>query len=246
VAKEGTLQALSLAHGAAWAVRVERSSLSQLGDRFARKLVRQDRCLGQVLKLLAVVRELAEEGVLETYPRNLRALPVPSEKTVTRLLDAVVPVGKTILIAAFDGGDVVTSIALHRDREGFDRIVGPADVRREIGLTSADWTRNIPGFGRAIELAAGPLAIGAFAQMKTWKHLLGERTPGAWAAAVFARELLLHPVAPAIAIPLGVDAGRAAVAVARDLAARFGVGLPFGFDPLALLRELLDSGRSDP
>jgi hypothetical protein len=276
-AAQGTLEALALAHGAAWALRVERSSLAELGDRFARKLVRQDRFLGQVLKLLTVVRELAEEGAVETYPRDARGLPVPSEKMVTRVIDAVVPVGKTILVGAFDGGEVVTSVALHRDKGGFDRIVGPSDVRRDIGLTSADWTRNVPGLCRAVELSVGRLAIGGFAQMKTWKHLLGDRTPGAWAAAVLSRELILHPVAPAIAIPLGVDAGRAAVAVARDLAARFGDVLlgaspfrrefdrlrdrghgeswhlgephshfPFGFDPLALFRELLSSGRSDP
>jgi hypothetical protein len=268
-AAESSLEALALAQGAAWAVRVERASLVELGDRFARRLVRQDRFLGQILKLLTVVRELAEEGAVETYPRRMRSLPVPSEKMVTRVLDAVVPVGKTILVGAFEGGEVATLVALHRGKGGFDRIVGPSDVRRDIGLTSVDWTRNVPGLCRAVELSVGPLAIGGFAQMRTWKHLCGDRTPGAWAAAVLARELLLHPVAPAIAIPLGVDAGRAAVAVARDLAARFGDALlgasPFrreldrfrdtghgelfrllGFDPLALLRELLGSGRSDP
>lgn len=261
-AAEGSLEALALAHHAAWAIRVDRSSLAELGDRFAWKLVRQDHFLGQILKLLSVVRELAEEGAVETYPRRVRALRVPSEKMITRVVDAVVPVGKTFLVGAFDGGEVVTSVALHRGNGGFDRIVGPSEVRRDIGLTSADWTRNVPGLGRAVELSVGPLAIGAFAQMTTWRHLLGDPRPGAWAAAVLASELLFHPVAPAIAIPLGVDAGRAAVAVARDLAARFGDVLlgtsPFGrelgrfrdrdhgFDPLALLRELLSSGRSGP
>jgi hypothetical protein len=269
VAARTPLEALAVARGAAWAIRVERSALAELSDRFARKLVREDRFLGQALKLLTIVRELAESGALETYPRSVRALPVPSEKMVTRTLDAVVPVGKTILIGAFDGQDVATSVALHRSRDGFDRIVGPAEVRRDLGLVSADWAKNVPGLARAVELSVGPLAIGCFAQMRTWNHLLGDRTPGAWAAAVLARELLLHPVAPAIAIPLGVDAGRAAVAVARDLAARFGGVLSaagpfrqelhrfrdtgqgelfrlFGFDPLALLRELIRSGRSEP
>jgi hypothetical protein len=262
----GPLEDVAVAEGAAWALRVNRAALAELSDRFARRLVREDRFLGQSLKLLAVVRELADEGALETHPRDVRLLPVPSEKIVARSLDVVCPVGRTILLGAFEGGEVLTSVALHRGRGGFDRIVGPSEVRRDLGLVSADWTRNVPGLARAVELSVGPLALGCFAQMKTWKRLASDGAPGAWAAAALGRELLLHPVAPALAIPLGVDVGRAAVAVARDLAARFGDVLSgasplrqelnrfrdagqgelsrlLGFDPFALLRELLGHGK---
>jgi hypothetical protein len=267
VSAEGPLEDVVCGAGVAWGIRMQRPALAELSDRFARRLEREDRFLGQVLKLAATVRELAEMGAIETHPRNVRALPVPSEKTVDRALDVICPPGKAMLVGAFDGGEVLTSVAIHRGRTGFDRIVGPSEVRRELGLVASDWTRNVPGLVRAVELSVGPLALGCFAQMKTWQRLVRDRAPGAWAAAALGRELLLQPVAPALAIPLGVDVGRAAMAVARDLAARFGIvlstgGAPLfqelnrfrdagqnevsrllGFDPFALLRELLTPSR---
>ncbi len=85
-----------------------------------------------------------------------------------------------------------------------------------------------------------------------------------------ARDIVLSPVVPAVAVPLGVDVGRAALATVRDLADRFGatswlsesalfapalermreiapgrgeIERLLGFDPVALLQRLL--GRRD-
>ena len=96
--------------------------------------------------------------------------------------------------------------------------------------------------------------------------------PGTWAAAIAARDVVLHPVVPAVAIPIGVDLTRAAVAVLRDLAGRYGLGTwlgaegrltptvdrmrevatgerdlesVLGFDPIALLREALHEAARD-
>ncbi len=263
------LGALAKGHGARWAVRLDRAVLLRLEELFARRIVRSDDLLGQALKLAALVRELAEEGLIETYPRDARALPIVKERLALRALDAACAPGKTILFAAFDEGDVWTSLSLHRGDRGFDRVVGPATARHEMGLVSGDWTRDSRGFSRAIELSVGPISLGCFAQTTTWERLLHDASPGAWAAAVAAREMLFHPVLPAVAIPLGVDIGRAAVAAARELAARWGVPSllgaesPFrpavdrarelagsaeverllGFDPLALLSELLSPNR---
>ena len=48
------------------------------------------------------------------------------------------------------------------------------------------------------------------------------RTPGAWAAAVAAREVVVSPVTPGVVLPLGLDAGRVAFRELRSLAARLG------------------------
>jgi hypothetical protein len=77
------------------------------------------------------------------------------------------------------------------------------------------------------------------------------------------RDVILSPVPPALAIPLGIDAGRAALAAVRSVAVRMdaaGVVAPavrtllswttredvaevLGFQPLELLRRLLSRER---
>jgi hypothetical protein len=83
---------------------------------------------------------------------------------------------------------------------------------------------------------------------------------------VAARDVIISPVAPAVAVPLGIDLGRAAVAAARGivnrlaassrlaadgalfpalerLSQRYGIDRDIesllGFNPLGLLRQLL-------
>ena len=254
--------------GARWAARLERPVLGRVVDDFARKLRCGDDTLAQAMKVLDVVRDLAQEGALETHPRDLRRLHA-KEQLFHRLVDVLCPVGKTILFGAFEHGRVLTSIAVHRGEHGFDRVVGPATVRTELGLVSGEVSRDSRGLARAVELSVGPLALGCFAEAQVFRELANASTPGAWTAAVAARRLVFHPLAPALAIPLGVDVGRAAVSVARDWAARLGVGpllgesgalrpaldrvrdftgraeveRRLGFDPVSLLAELF--GRNE-
>jgi hypothetical protein len=216
---------LARTHGASWAVRIHPGALRLFSARIGLCFERADDLESQVLKLFSVLRELEAEGALELYPKRLRAVPIPSARAMKLFWDAVCPVGKSIFIAAFDGSDMSTSVALHRGTRGFDRIVGPERMRRDTGLRSGDWRQNYRGVARSAELAVGPLALGAFAEERTWFHLIRDRTPGAWAAAVAARDVVLHPIAPALAIPLGIDVGRVAWALARDLADRFGAYL---------------------
>lgn len=186
------------------------------------------------MRLVDVVRAFEGAGVVECHPRDLRQW-LAKERLFHRLVDALCPVGKTLLFGAFENGAVRTSIALHRGERGFDRIVGPATARTEMGLVTGDFAHDARGLARAVELSVSPLALGCFAEMDALKELLSSATPGVWASAVAARKLVFHPLAPALALPLGVDVGRAAVAFARELAARLGVGR---FDPVALLAEL--------
>jgi hypothetical protein len=264
------LEELCRARGAAWGLRLERSILLQFSDRWAKRLERQDDLLAQVSKMLVVVRELSREGRVETHPRDVNTLPMPSERLLRGALDFVCPPGKTLLFGVFDGSEVSTAVALHRGPRGFDRIVGPSQFRRELGLVSVDWTTSCRGLSRAVELGVGPVALGCFAQAATWQSLPSEGS-GAFARAVAARDVVLYPIAPAIAIPLGVDVGRAAYAIAKDLATKLGAvswlsrssfrpaldrarELSFdggditrllGFDPFAVLRQLF-SGEAPP
>jgi len=219
------LEDLARTHRASWVARIHPGVLRLFSSRFGLRLERSDDLESQILKLLTVLRELEDEGALELYPTGLQAIPIPSARTIKLFWDAVCPVGKSLFVAAFDGSDLSTSVAMHRGPRGFDRIVGPERVRRDTGLRSGDWRQNSKGVARAAELAVGPLALGAFAEERTWFRLVRDRTPGTWAAAVAARDIVFHPIAPALAIPLGIDVGRVAWALARDLADRFGTYL---------------------
>jgi hypothetical protein len=216
---------LARAHGASWVVRIHPGALRLFSARVGLRLERPDDLESQILKLVTVVRELEAEGALELYPSGMHSVPIPSARAMKLFWDAVCPVGKSIFVAAFDGSDLSTSVAVHRGSRGFDRIVGPERIRGDTGLRSGDWRQNSRGVARAAELAVGPLAVGAFAEEHTWVRLIRDRTPGTWAAAVAARDVVFHPIAPALAIPLGIDVGRVAWALARDLADRFGAYL---------------------
>lgn len=255
-------------YDAKWAVRLERAVIPRIVDDFARAAARGDDALVQAMKLLDVVRAFAEAGVVESHPHDFRRL-LAKERLFRTLVDVLCPVGKTVLLGAFENGHVGTSIALHRAEAGFDRIVGPATARLEMGLVSGDFARDARGLARAVELSVGPLALGCFAETHVFRELFEAATPGHWASAVAARKLVFHPLAPALALPLGVDVGRAAVAFARTFAARLGVAPLFGeasplrpamdrvrelsgspgverrlgFDPVALLAELF--GRNE-
>jgi len=218
-----SLDELARTHDAAWAVRLYPGALRLLSARFAARLDRSDDFVVQASKLFEVARDLEAEGAVEIFPSKLRAWPVPSPRAVRLFMDAICPVGKSILLAALDGADLTTCIAVHRGRHGFDRVVGPERVRRETGLWSGEWRQNYRGVARAVELAVGPLALGGFAEQRTWSRIVRDRTPGAWAAAVASRDVVFYPIAPALAIPLGIDVGRVAWAMARELADRFGI-----------------------
>lgn len=136
-----------------------------------------------------------------------------------------------------------------------------------MGLLAGDWRRDYRHLARAVEHRAGPLSLGCFAEASRIRELEVDPSPGAWARAVTVRDVILSPVPPALAIPLGIDAGRAALTALRAVAERVdpvgvvGVVAPavrrllergsgeadvaamLGFHPLDLLRRLLIRDR---
>jgi len=187
-------------------------------------------------------------------------VPIPSPLMVNKSLDTVCPVGKTLVIGLFEGGELWTCAAMRRGVAGFNLILGPDEVRSDMGLLAGDWRRDYRHLARAIEDRAGPLSLGCFSEVATIRALEVDPSPGAWARAAAVRDVILSPLPPALAIPLGVDAGRAAISALRSVAERMdpiGVVGPslqalreirrgerdvksvLGFHPLEMLRRLL-------
>lgn len=265
------LETLAERHHARWALAIETGALDEVMERLGQRLRREHDMLSQTLLLVGVLRELEAEKRIRVWPWRPSAWPVPHERVIVRVLDAFCPDGKCIAFGVFSGGEVFTAIVLRRKGRGFDLLLGPDELRREMGLLSGDWRRDYRHLARAAELRAGPLALGCFGEVETLRRLGHDPTPGAWAAAVAARDVVLAPVTPAIAVPLGIDVGRFALSAVRDLAERMGAGAWFGpdsplspafdrvrglhlerdlqsllgFDPWELLRRLLARERGD-
>lgn len=260
------LPELAARHGARWAMELPVGSLEEVADRFAERLTREHDFLGQVLVLLGVVKELEAERALSVWPWHLAEWPLPNERAVVRALDLLCPEDKAIVLGVFDGGALATCLVVRRKGNAFDRIVGPDELRADMGILSGDFRRDHRHLTAAVERSVAPVALGCFAELPTLKALAGSREPGAWARAVAAQDVVIAPWMPGVAVPLGLDVGRVALRGLRALAESFGaahllsregpiaqavLGIErppwldqdlrgfLGFDPLKLLGRLL-------
>jgi hypothetical protein len=257
-----SVEALAARHHASWAVALELGTLEAIMERFGARVQRGDDLTAQALLLMQLFRDEHLAGKIELWPRRLRGVPIPLPAMVRGTIEAVCGAGRTLVVGIFEAGELWTSVALRRDAHGVDLILGPDEVREDMGLLSGDWRRDYRHLARAIEQRAGPLSLGCFAEVATIRALEVDPSPGAWARAVAVRDVILSPVPPALAIPLGIDAGWAALTALRAVAERMdpvGVVVPavrklleltsgggepdvatmLGFHPLDLLRRLL-------
>jgi hypothetical protein len=178
-------------------------------------------------------------------------------------MDSLCPTGRVAAVGVFERGSLYTALALRRSAQGIDAIVGPDELRPALGLLSGDFRRDAQFLGEAVERVVGPLALGCYGELSTFQALAAAPAPGAWASAVFARDIVIEPASPGVAVPLGLDAGRALLSGVKGLVERFGGGgfmrsdrllstlgrgVPLfvddvqarlGFDPLKLLARLL-------
>jgi hypothetical protein len=251
---------LASRHHASWAAVVEVGTLHAVMDRFGARARPGDDITVQMLTLVELARTEIMAGRIDFWPPRLDGLPIPSPAMVRATLDSVCPPDKTMVLGLFDAGELWTSVAMRRKRNGFDLILGPDEVRPDMGLLAGDWRRDYRHLCRVIEDRAGPLSLGCFAEASTFRALEVDPTPGAWTRAAVVRDVILSPLPPALAIPFAIDAGRAAVSAIRSVVDRVDpasvLGSPMralfdlagdeselasllGFQPLVLLRKLL-------
>jgi len=255
-----TAEQLAGRHDASWAISLQRGALEDIMEGLGARLQRSDDLTAQWLIFLSLVQGELARGRIDLWPHRLHGIPVPTEAMITGTLDMVCPAGKTMVVGLFDGDELWTSVALRRGPTGIDLILGPDEARGELGLLSGDSRRDHRHLAHFVADRAGPLSLGCFADHKTFRALEVDPTPGAWALAVAVRDVVLHPVPAAMAVPLGLDVGRAALTALREVAARLDpagvltptlsalrdvtlgqreVGEVLGFNPFEVLRRLL-------
>lgn len=256
------LPQLAGSYDASWAVELSAGALEELVERFADRLRPRQEYLEQALELARALRELEAEGLVAMWPKRFADIPVPGSRVIGTALDLLCGEGRAMALGVFRHGELYTGLVARRRGLGFDRIVGPDELRSEMGLLSGDFRRDYRHFAAAAERTVAPLAVGAFGELLTFQALARDPAPGAFALAVAARDLLISPVSPALAVPLGLDVGRAAFAGLRGLAERFGAGgalgplfgraedfmsrdvsALLGFDPWAALVGLFERDR---
>jgi len=209
---------------ASWAVELAAGALEELVERFSERLRPRQEYLEQALELARALRELEAEGLVAMWPKRFADIPVPGSRVIHRALDMFCGEGRAIALGVFRHGELYTGLVARRRGLGFDRIVGPDELRAEMGLLSGDFRRDYRHFASAAEREVAPLSLGVFGELLTFQSLARDPAPGAFALAVAARDLLISPVSPGLAVPLGLDVGRAAFAGLRGLAERFGAG----------------------
>lgn len=226
---------LAAEHGAGFAVVLSRTGLEQFGDRFARRLSRGQSFHLQIEACVAALRELEQEGEIDLWPTPFAEWPFPTERAFNSALDLVCADGRVLVLGAFHEGALYTALCLRRRGAAFDVVMGPDRLRRDMGLLSGDFSRDYRYLGAAVEARLGVVGVGCYAELHTFRRLARETQPGAWASAVAARDVVLTPVTPGLAVPLGLDAGRAALSLAKGFMSRFGLleGLraPAGWGP---------------
>jgi hypothetical protein len=247
-------------HHASWSAVLEAGTLEAIMDRFAARARRGDDITAQAITVLQIAREEALAGRIEIWPGRLRGVPIPAPVIVNGTLDSICPVGRTLVLGLFEDGELWTSIALRRGASGVNLVLGPDEVRSDMGLLSGDWRRDYRHLSRAVEERASDIAFGCYAEVASIRRLEVDPNPGAWARAAALREIILAPLPVPVAIPLGIDAGWAAWSALRAVAERLdpmGVVAPamaairdvaigdrdvkdvLGFHPLELLRTML-------
>ena len=229
-----SLEALAARHGARWAVELRASALDELMDRFGERLERGQDYLTQLLEFIRILRELEAERAIVVYPTRISDWPLPSERAVLKAFDLSCAPGKCIVLGVFERGELATCLVARRSARGFDRVIGPDALARQMGLLSGDFRRDHRYLAAAVEREVGPISVGCYGELDTFKRLSRGDEPGAWARAVAAQDIIVSPVTPGLALPLGIDAGRAAFRELRSLATRFGAGHWFSSEsPLA-------------
>ena len=218
------LPALAGRYDSNWAVELSTGALEDLVERFSERLRPRQDFLEQGLELGRALRELETEGLVAMWPKRFADIPLPGSRIVSTALDMLCGDGRAVALGVFRHGELYTGLVARRRGLGFDRIVGPDELRPEMGLLSGDFRRDYRHFVAAAERQVGLLSLGVFGELQTFQMLARSAAPGSFALAVAARDLIVSPTSPALALPLGIDVGRAAFAGIRGLAERFGAG----------------------
>lgn len=211
----GDLATLCDRQGAERIVLVREGAIEELTERAAERIRYDMDYVTQWLTLLAVARELEDQGLLRVWPSRSR-LPLPTPGMIRRALDLLLPDERVLVVAIWEGSELWTAFALRRRDGELDTLVGPERLLEWAGPLGGDYRRDQRAIRRAVEDALGPVHLGLFAQRQWIEFLLRDPSPGAWARAIALREVIISPAPSYVHVAMSADAARAVGRRARD------------------------------
>lgn len=261
----GPLEGLPERYDARRVVAMREGTLAELFERASTRMHREDDYLTQWLHIARAIREELDAGRLAVHPRPLVAIPIPSSALVHRTLDTILPDDHAFVLAVWREHALHTAIAVRRRAGQIDWIAGPDELLAWTGPLGGDWRRDHRVLEEAVAAHVAPVHLGLYGDLRSIRRLLRSRQAGAWVKAVLARDVILHPVPPYVAVALGADAARRVARKSTDLLGSLdpvqrlapmfsvlrgrilevaSVTQTLGFDPLKLLAQFLE--REDP
>ncbi len=198
-----------------WVVALEAGALDAWMDWVGEHAGRDHDLLDQLLVAWEGLRDLAVRGRLVTWPTAASSVPVPRRATILGAMGLVCPPGQSVLIAAWDGGRLWTSLAVRTSGSGIDWMMGPESFRVSVEAAGPNpealWACLLDG----VRDRMGPVALGIAADRTQWDQIAGSTEMGAWAKAVVTGRIIVEPVGRGLAVPLAADASRMVVSTVR-------------------------------
>lgn len=263
------LERIAAKHGARYAIAAKEGAIEELYERVGARLHPDDDLFSTVLLVLGALRELIDDGRIHTTPKLMGAVPLPTVEVLHRAWDALLPDGKTAVVATFEDASLDTALIVRRRGASLDRVMGPEALRAMVGPLGGDFRRDFRFVRDGVERSLGPLAFGLYAETETLRTLLRAQDSGLWARGIAAREVMLDPMPAWMAMAAGAGALRSAVSRSQALLEAIGLAGIFGplagpvrlatdvlrevdframlgFDPLELLALLIRRSASSP
>jgi hypothetical protein len=213
-----TLRALASAHHAARCVVIRDGAADEIAARISARITARDDYATQLLAVWQTVAEFRSAGLLHVWPERFLAVPTPRPVMLRRALDLVLPDDRSVLLAAWDEGELWTAVALRRRRGEIDAVQGPESILRWSGPLGGDWTRDHRILVHATSERFAPVELGLFCEARTLSRLMRQGEAGVWIRAVASRDVIVSPMPRTIGVALAADAVRALTRWASEVA----------------------------
>lgn len=232
------LRRLRREHRATWAVAAGAAALRRLDAALSRAFDPSGDLLDCLLPLAGEVRAARQAGELLFAPALLDDVPIPTAAQVRSAFDLVLPDDRTALFYAFGPQGLSFGLVAEKRRGRLVCMAGH-DALGGIAVRGAQWRAAVPRILQETALRFAPPAVGVFGDEAAMRRIVFGTEPAALPRALAAREVILDPLPPWLAVLLGLDTAAKAAGTARSLLRRFDpLGLAERLDPVRLAGDL--------